>query len=304
MLNQYVDFHCHSILSDGRLDPVALLKEATPYVRYLALTDHNRLISASEMEEWSRVALGITLVPGAEMSAHYRPDGWDRSIEIHIVTLFYTPGHAPHLELLAQQSQNQDRKGYVSRILERLRTECGMSDVGTYDQLCAEFPGSGHIGRMCIAQHLLRKKYVKSVEEAFQRYLGSRGERRAYVENPIRYPTMEEVVRAAVLDHAIPVLAHLLYYDDLSDAELEQLVRRFKRAAGEYPAGLEVYYRRYCHEPVLIGRLEQLADRYRLYHSCGSDYHGQDETESLDNRFPVSIYDKLFTAHRNCYNAE
>jgi len=303
-LMRFCDLHTHSLRSDGTLDPLSLLKLAEDEnLKYLALTDHNRLISSAEFSEFCRAAVNLTLIPGAEFSAIYKPDDWDEDrggIEIHIVVLGYTPGKCPFLQAIADQN-NADRKDYVEQILCRLRN-CGFKDIGSYEDLRRSFPDTGHIGRMTIAKHMVNNGYVRTVDEAFYLYLGTHGERRAYVKSRIKYASFEDVIRAAVKDKAVPVLAHLFYYSDLTEVQQESLVKRFREAVGlDAPAGLEVFYGLYCKNPDMISTLQFLSQKYNLIPSCGSDFHGQDEDDAL-GRFPVSVCEKLLVELRNYYD--
>jgi hypothetical protein len=54
---------------------------------------------------------------------------------------------------------------------------------------------------------------------------------------------------------------------------------------------METEYRRYTRPQ--RDALKALADRYGLLPSAASDYHGQSETDSLDNRFPQEIWQAL-----------
>ena len=302
-MKEFANLHCHTQLSDGSERPISFLKKAARYTRYCAITDHNRLISSDEMFLWSHAVPEVTLVPGAEMSALYRPDSWSEDIEVHILTLLYTPGKTPHLDSIAQENQNNNRREYVNSILNKLRTECGLAEVGSYDDLRAEFPNITHIGRTTIARHLVNKQYVRNVEEAFYLYFGDRGLQRAFVKNPTNFAPMDRVVQAALADGAVPVLAHLFTYTKLTEQEQEVLVRRFREMAGDHPAGLEVFYYRYYHDPALIKKLQNLADRYNLLPSCGSDFHDL-QNDTLNPGFPAEIYLNLFSAHQNYYRTQ
>lgn len=73
--------------------------------------------------------------------------------------------------------------------------------------------------------------------------------------------------------------------------------------AGDHPAGLEVFYYRYYHDPALIKKLQNLADRYNLLPSCGSDFHDL-QNDTLNPGFPAEIYLNLFSAHQNYYRTQ
>jgi len=102
--------------------------------------------------------------------------------------------------------------------------------------------------------------YVSSIQEAFSLYLGRTGP--AYVERFKLTPA--EAVHLVRSVGGAAVMAHPGEVSPLQDV-LEELVH-----AGL--AGLECYYNGYA--PDLVGDLVQLAQRYSLIATGGSDFHG------------------------------
>lgn len=288
MDNRYVDFHSHTTRSDGKYTPDELVKLADEAgIGVLALTDHNCLSPDNLAELEESTGKRVHLIPGCEVSCSYTfQDGTSK--EIHIVTLMYDLPSV-HLARIVEKN-NQDREGYVSAILKRLREECGI-ELGTYQELQKENKGSTYIGRMHVAQKLKNLGYVSSVDEAFDIYIGEFGEKRAYVKSPIQYVPLLEAVEAAIADHAVPVLAHLYFYN-LDKAGEEELLSAFTRYAGKYGC-METAYARYSQEQ--RDNLAKYAARYGLGISAASDFHGQEETISLDNRFPDSFYKSILS---------
>lgn len=297
MFGPYVDLHTHTTRSDGSLSPEAVVKAAYDAgIRVMSITDHNctedltdlRGLASSFPEE-------MTLIQGAEISAQYL-DGTGKTHELHIVALGFDPKDPDMKKLLA--NNRPDRRPYIEAILKRLREECGI-DLGTYDTVRARFPNAKYIGRMALARLMTEAGITATVDEAFDRFLGSHGQRRAYVKNPLRYDTLENTVRCIIRAGGIPVLAHLLYYD-LDDGnrtggrEKERLVRYFKQLTDRYgsPGGMEVYYVRYK-EPEERLYLLNLCRKYGLMISAGSDYHAQESWETLAHRTSCSVCSDL-----------
>ena len=203
-----------------------------------------------------------------------------------MVALMYDKD-APNLEKVVMKNQKHNREAYVSAILEKLK-ECGI-DIGTYEELCAEAGECGHIGRMHVAEKMVNRGYVRSVSEAFDIYIGDFGLKKAYVQSRIEYVSMQEAVNAALADGAVPVLAHLFYYR-LTEAGQEELLKAFKECAGEFGA-METEYTRYSEEQRIV--LREYAERYGLARSGGSDFHGFDGAESLEEIGTVYYYDSV-----------
>lgn len=281
-MNHYIDFHSHTTLSDGAYRPAQLCRMAQEAgITTLAITDHNR---TDDLTELRNSFPHLHLIQGVEISCRYRTHN-GKDTELHVVGLGIDPENPRLKDLLARN--HPDRAPYINAILDRLR-ECGI-DLGDYNELCKPNPNKPYIGRMDIAQLLLERGFVSSVQEAFDEYLGAHGKRRAYVPNPARYVSLEEAVAAVVAAGGAAVLAHLYYYL-LSDAENDTLLRQFKALSGKNGA-LEVFYSRYTSEQ--RKELKALADSHDLMYSAAGDFHGQDRDETLVNRFTAESCEKL-----------
>jgi predicted metal-dependent phosphoesterase TrpH len=141
-------------------------------------------------------------------------------------------------------------------------TKLGNLGIHIEWQRVQEIAGSGSIGRPHIAQAMLENGYITSLKEAFTKYISRGGP--AYVEREKMTPV--EAVKLILQAKGLPVLAHPFTIDDP-----ETLVVELK-AAGL--VGIEAYYNGYTADE--ISRLVNLADKYGLIASGGSDYHGLD----------------------------
>ncbi len=281
-MNHYIDFHTHTILSDGAYTPMELCRMAQEAgITTLAITDHNR---TDDLTQLRGAVPHLRLIQGVEISCRYlTPQG--RDTEIHVVGLGVDPDNPQLKALLARN--HPDRAPYINAILDRLR-DCGI-DFGDYETLCKLLPRRPRIGRMDIARLLMERGFVSCVQEGFDEYIGAHGKRRAYVPNPGRHVSLEDAVAAVVAAGGAAVLAHLYYYQ-LSDDENDTLLRHFKGLSGENGA-MEVFYSRY--DPQQRQKLKSLADGHNLMYSAASDYHGQDENETLLNHFSAGDCEKI-----------
>ncbi len=277
----YIDLHTHTNLSDGLYPPREVIARAKAAgIRTLAITDHNALV---ELEPLRAENPELELIQGAEISCRYLWEGKDW--ELHVVALGVDPENEKLKAVLRHNCP--DRRPYINAILAKLRA-CGV-EVGTYETLQAKHPESRHLGRMSIAQEMWERGYVSSVDEAFDLYIGSHGQRRAYVENPLKYVTVEQAVEAIRDAGGIAVLAHLFYYG-MTQEQGEALVRQFKTLAGS-DGGMEVAYGRY--DETQRAYLRALADENDLLYSAASDFHGQNPEETLAHHFPRALCTKL-----------
>lgn len=294
--NMTCDLHTHTTRSDGKFLPGEVVRKSIEArVGILAITDHN--ILAPDLQSLSREADGnITLLRGCEMSCtHTLSTG--KKVELHVVILNYDDP-APALQQIAQRNRTLDREAYVGAILDALRRN-GV-EIGSYEFLRRKYYRTERIGRMTIAAEMVEHGFAADVDEAFDTYIGAHGKQLAYIPNPIQYAGLETVVKAALQDHGIPVLAHLFYYNTLDRKEQKELLRTFRSLAGPIGA-MEVEYAKYS--PRQREELHALAQEYGLLESAGSDYHGQNSSETLSHNFPGEIALNLLERQKAFYDA-
>lgn len=247
-----IDLHTHSTISDGTDSPEQLMRLAAEAgLTAVALTDHDTvdgLDTAGSIAE----QLGVRLVRGCELSCAV-----DRGT-MHMVVLFLEGEAGPLQDRLAALRNGRD--------VRNERIVAALADTGVEIDLAEvlEEAGEGAVGRPHVAAVLLRKGYVNSIDEAFDRWL-ARG-RPAYVERERLDPA--EAISLAHASGAVTVLAHPRSLD-LTDHELSAALEELREAGLD---GIECEYGRYTrHERTA---LRELARRHDLAPSGGSDYHG------------------------------
>ena len=248
------DLHIHTTASDGIFPPeaiVAMAKESALDV--IAVTDHDTT-SGIDAAKKAAAKMQITFVPGVEISA-----GGD--LEIHVLGYGINP-EAPVLkELFSSMQQERIRRAHT--MLQRLAL------LGYPLDTDAVFKNAqGSVGRPHIARAMVEKGYVSSVQEAFQRFLGSG--KPAFVSRE-KLDTAQ-VIRILTQAGGIPVLAHptLLH---MPQEQLYPLLTCWKDAG---LAGLEVYH------PSQRGDFDswlRLAKRFDFLITGGSDYHAPDRPD-------------------------
>ena len=194
--NFKIDLHVHSDKSDGSLSPSDLVSYAIKQgVSAFALTDHDTVDGIDEAIEASK-GTSVTVIPGIELSTAY--EGKD----IHIVGLFIDKEQPAFRERIGRFANAR-----INRNLEMCEklTEYGMPI--TYDELTAAFPDAV-ITRAHYARLMMQKGYVKSLKEAFERYIGDYGP--CFI--PRKKITPEEGVRFILSANGLPVLAHPMQY--------------------------------------------------------------------------------------------
>jgi hypothetical protein len=247
-----VDLHVHTTASDGRFSPADIVRKAASLdLTTIAITDHDTVDGLSAALEAARAYPALRVIPGVELSTDVREG------EIHVLGYFidYTDaGLLRSLETMRDSRVNRARK-----MVEKLRALGMPLDWERVLQIA----GEGAIGRPHVAQAMLEKGYIPTLQDAFRVYLGHGGP--AYVERDKLTPA--EAVRLILKSGGLPVLAH-----PLTGGDPETTIQELK-AVGL--VGVEVYYASYSDEEItpLLG----LASKHGLIATGGTDYHGLDE---------------------------
>lgn len=243
-----VDLHTHTTASDGTLAPRDLVRLAVRHgVRVLAVTDHDSTGGLDEALDEAARHPRLTVVPGIEINCDVE------RAEVHVLG-YLVDWRAPWFQRFLEE-QRTERVARVHRIAERL-AELGLP-VDPAEVFAVA--GEGAPGRPHVAQVLVQRGYVRSVREAFDRYLRSDGPANV----PRRRLTPAEAVAVVRRAGGVPVLAHpgLAGRDDL----IPDLVR-----AGLM--GIEVYYAE--HSAAQTAGYREICRSLGLVATGGSDYHG------------------------------
>lgn len=242
------DLHTHSFCSDGLRTPTAAVGEAAAAgVRVLSLTDHDTVEGVPEALAAGQ-SQGVEVIPGAELSAHVD----DREVHVLAYCLDYTSTRlGGYVELLHRQRHDRG-----AAIVERLN-QLGVAI--TLEEVLVRADG-GPLGRPHIAAAMVARGTVPNKEEAFQRFIGDR--RPADVPKP-RSPAADVIDLIHDLG-GVAVLAHPGLA--VNEAMIAQLV-------DSGLDGVEVYHP--SHQPAQIEHYLDLAARYGLLLSGGSDSHGE-----------------------------
>jgi hypothetical protein len=260
-----IDLHTHSTFSDGTSTPAEVVRKAHKLgVEVLLLTDHDTVSGCCEGAEEAR-KLGLRFAGGVEINT--REDDM-----VHILGYGVDPESASLISALAEFRSR--RQGRVRVIVDRLKAsgvDIEFEDV-TGESLEA-------LGRPHVADALIRKKIVRTRAEAFKKYLAKGAA--AYVD-PMG-PTAEEAIRLISDSGGWAVLAHP--FTTSVESNIERWV-----AAGL--AGVEAYYM--SHTQPQTQRLIQIANRYNLLMTGGSDYHGP--KTGREKAGGVEVPDEVFEA--------
>lgn len=274
----YVDLHLHTTASDGVLRPSEIVRYAkAKELQAIAITDHDTIEGLKEgLSEGERI--GFEVIPGIEISAEHSPGS------MHILGYFFDI-HYPLLNerLGYLQKARAERNPKIVEKLNRLGINITFEEV-------VKASGGGQIGRPHVANVLIEKAYVKSFQEAFDRFLKKGAP--AYVDK-FRF-TSKEALHFINESKGVGVLAHPNTLGMNGYSDLEKLILKL---VGEGLKGIEVYYPE--HTTAEVAQYKTLAERYGLLKTGGTDYHGM-EKNGLDigvgrgeMKLPYSIVENL-----------
>lgn len=258
------DFHMHSNASDGTSSPAQLVQQAINHgLKSFSLTDHDTIegnaVVSMVYDKLSHVQVPLPeFVPGVELSANF-----DKQ-EIHILA-YYPIGNIRLLDnfLAARRLERELRN---KQLCEKVQ-EAGMNI--DYDDFIHE---GGHvIGRLHMAQLMIRKGYATTVDQAFNSFLAEG--RPCYVKRSL--PSAQAVLTEIKKTGGIGVLAHPAIYKDWlrdnkkSDEKLRDIFMILKDQGLD---GVEVLHGETSEEESRI--IAKLASEANLLPTIGSDYHG------------------------------
>src|SRR5256714_7503181 len=159
-----IDLHSHTLHSDGQRTPDELLAEAAAAkVTVLSLTDHDP-VSGIAQASAAATRRGIRLVPGIELSCdlHGR--------EVHVLGHFLDPCSGTLLQLAADMLA--ERRQRMERMVARAQA-AGFTKV-TLERVIAA-SGGENLGRPHLARALVECGHARSINDAFDRFLGTNG---------------------------------------------------------------------------------------------------------------------------------
>ena len=247
-----IDLHLHSTHSDGTLQPAELVTMAfKKRLAAISITDHDTVSGTEEAREESSKS-GVQVISGVELSVfrdkkyfHLLGYGFDWKDENLI----------RGLEVL--QNSRRKRNARILEILQGKGISISMDDL-------RDISGAGQIGRPHFARILVSKGVVKTIDQAFERYLKKGAP--AYVSRFI-YP-VEQAIKMIKSAGGITSLAHPVQLG----YSLEVLKGMLSGLKDSGLDALETYYP--TQKGKIRKKLSELARHYELLETGGSDYHG------------------------------
>jgi predicted metal-dependent phosphoesterase TrpH len=267
-MKKQIDLHLHTNHSDGTVSAAELLEIVrAKKLSAFSVTDHDTLAGY-----WAIRSLisdnDPELIPGLELSVTV--DGGD----LHLLAYLFDPDNEP---LKAALDRFRERRNHRARLIVQKLNEMNI-DI-SFEQV-QNVASEAVIGRPHIADTMVRSKAVGSYEEAFEKYIRNGGP--AYVAKRSFLP--EEAISLVHRAGGVTVLAHPV---------IDNTARHVEMLAGLGLDGIEIYHP--VHRQNDIKRLKNLAERYRLLVSGGSDFHGRSTMYGMvgSQNVPEELLDEL-----------
>ncbi|HHT49642.1 MAG TPA: PHP domain-containing protein [Firmicutes bacterium] len=251
-----IDLHLHTHASDGTLSPQALLTAAAELgLTAVAITDHD---ATGALTVGAAVAaeLGLTFIPGVEVSASFTPD-----LSLHFLGYGINPDHPRLRRVLAhnQKAWDQNEEDSIAA-LEKLAIKIDRQRYGYWK-------AHPEAGGWPLFQTLKEMGLIRDVNEYFSKYFGVGCP--AYVTSSFISP--EEAISTIKAAGGVPILAHPgLYFEDNQKLMTSPAFRQTLLSWGI--EGLEAIAN--SHTPEETAFYCEFCQSHHLLITGGSDYHG------------------------------
>lgn len=252
-----LDLHMHTTVSDGTDTPEALLAHVKETgIELFSVTDHDaiegcRRILATRTED------DPAFLPGIEFSCR------DEEGQYHVLGYGYDPDAEPINAIVRQGHAYRMWKvtGRLDFLKERFGFVFSADDVDHL--LSMPNPGKPHIGNL-----MVRYGYAKTKEEAITNFINQ-------AEFGDQYVRPEDAIKGISDSGGIPVLAHPPYGSGDQLILGKELDARVQKLMGYGLLGVEAFYSGFTHK--LQNEVLAFAEKYDLYVTAGSDYHGSNK---------------------------
>lgn len=253
------DLHCHSVVSDGTLEPEALAQRAKANgVQLWALTDHDEVDGQRRAADAAR-RLGLDYLSGCEISVSFI------GITVHIVGLGFDADDAALRDGLAA---TRGGRGERAQAMSDALAQVGIK--GAFEGALRHAGNPALISRTHFARFLVESGVCQSTDEVFRRFLteGKPG----YV--PHRWASLGDAVRWITAAGGLAVIAHPGRYNFTPTQEYAL----FSEFIGHGGRGVEVITG--SHNSADYLKYADMALEFGLLASRGSDFHSPEESHT------------------------
>lgn len=264
VLKQYrkIDLHMHTTISDGTDTPEEIIKKISEAgICLFSVTDHDSIKGGSEVPK-ILTEESPSFIRGVEFSCRDEDNN-----KYHVLGYGYDPliGNIEEVVAKGHGFRMEKTEARINFLKEEFGIEFPENELE--DLMSLDNPGKPHIAKM-----LVRHGYAQDINQAIKEFIDKKRFKNVYV-----HP--KEAIEGIISSNGIPILAHPAYGsgDDLILGD--ELHSRVKKLMSFGLAGLEAYYSGFT--PKIQAEVLALAEKYELYITAGSDYHGKNKMVEL-----------------------
>ncbi|MFT5387393.1 MAG: putative metal-dependent phosphoesterase TrpH [Lysobacterales bacterium] len=277
-MSKFADLHIHTSCSDGTQTPEEVVAMAHDKgFSCIAIADHDT-VDAIKPAIIAARAYDMEVIPAIELSTVTNKK------DVHILGYLFDYEDEDFLKVVGDVQRS--RTGRMHDMIERLNA-LGIDNI-TFEEV-SNFAETKSLGRPHLAKFLVEKGWVKSNQEAFDKYLAEG--------QPACVPKFNistvDGIRAINKAGGIAVLAHP------RASKVDEHIPKYVEAG---LGGLEIYYPNTPRE--LIRHYEGLVKKHGLVATGGSDAHGAAKKHTYIGRMKVDYIhvERLKKYHNEKYN--
>lgn len=250
-MKQNFDFHIHTKNSDGEYETkeiISLLEKEN--IKYFSITDHDNIDSINDMK---KINTDLEYITGIEFSGRHN------GLNMHILG-YYLDGDLSEINRLCKRiSELREERVYelINDIEYKYNISFKKEDIEELKKNANTF-GKPHIGKL-----LIKYGYASNMNEAFKKYLDD-----AHTSIFYRMSAVD-IVKAIKSAGGKVILAHPKKIEKKYNILLDDFIEDLIEIGFE---GIEVYNSLHYNED--SKRYTEIAKKYNLEISGGSDYHG------------------------------
>ena len=253
------DLHCHSVVSDGTLQPAILAARAKANgVELWALTDHDE-VDGQQRARDAALALGLDYLTGTEVSVSFA------GVTVHIVGLGFDADDAALVAGLAAT-----RSGRDTRAQDMARELAKVGIDGAFEGALKYVGNPQLISRTHFARYIVETGKCADTNEVFRHYLAEG--KPGFV--PHRWASLGDAVRWINGAGGVAVIAHPGRYRFTPTEEYAL----FTEFVGHGGRGVEVITGSHGQGDFL--KYADMALEFGLLASRGSDFHSPGESRA------------------------
>jgi len=254
-----IDMHTHTNYSDGNLSPQELIELAIEKrISTLAITDHDTIEGIKQVDRTDSLIVdsGIKIINGIELSA--------KSLKGRMHILGYDID-LNNVSLNKKMSELRDNSiNLVLSIMEQIKRDYGI--IFGYNDIRNLINENHNLARPDLAKLCVKNGYALTIQDAFNKFLIDAYNKTRQINNRLGY---QECLQLILNSGGIPVLGHPKSLE-LTEKEFLILLNDMISCGLK---GIEVYHPSHTKEEMQY--YLEIANKYNLLISGGSDYHGK-----------------------------